>query len=215
MELQELIQLAQGGESQHVEFKEMLPEPGKLMREAIAFANSQGGWLLIGVDDDGQLVGLRDPNEAEEIFKMANERLAHPPLEYRIALVALSRKRSVVAIRIPASRCKPHLLRERDGDAHGTAIIRLADRSVTASKEYYQLLRLPTTTGLKVEYGQKEQTLMHYLESHRTITLREFARLANLQRHVASRTLVHLVRANILRITPGEGEDTYSLVDFN
>jgi Putative DNA-binding domain len=212
MNLQELMALVEGGESQHVEFKEMLPEPGKLLREAIAFANSQGGWLLVGVDDNGQLVGLRDVDEVTETLRMANEQLALPPLEYRMEVVPLSRKRSVLAIRVPASQARPHLLRSLPSDTHGLAIIRLGDRSVTASKEYYQLMRQPITQGIKVEYGKKERTLMQHLEKHGHITLSEFANLASLRTQVASRTLVHLVRANILRIEPGEGEDRYYAV---
>lgn len=45
-------------ESEKVEFKEMFTD--KIYREVIAFANSDGGLILIGVDDDGNTVGLDD-----------------------------------------------------------------------------------------------------------------------------------------------------------
>lgn len=216
MDLNELRELTAGGENAHVEFKEMLPEPSKLIREAIAFANSGGGWLLIGVDDNRQIVGLKDPHEAEEIFRLANERYSNPPLEFRLEHVILSRKRSVLAIRIPVSRTRPHLLMEQPGAPNGITVIRIGDKSITASKEVSQLMKAPgNPSGIKVEYGKKEQTLMHFLEHHEFITLAQFAKLASVRQYIASRTLVHLVRANILRIEACEGGDRYYAVQHN
>jgi hypothetical protein len=213
MELHELQALTEGGENAHVEFKEMLPEPSKLIREAIAFANTGGGWLLMGVDDNRRIVGLKDPLEAEEIFRLANDRFSKPQVEFSLHHVILSRKRSVLAIRIPASRNKPHLLMEQEGSPHGLTIIRIADKSVTASKEVFQLMKTSgKVADIKVEYGKKEQTLMHFLGQNEFITLPQFAKLASIRQYIASRTLVHLVRANMLRIEACEGWDRYYAV---
>jgi hypothetical protein len=64
----DLAALIGGGETDAVEFKEKalhVTEPGKskphlLIREVAAFANSRGGVVLIGVRDDGQVVGIQD-----------------------------------------------------------------------------------------------------------------------------------------------------------
>lgn len=59
----EVMALVTGGEGGMVEFKSILPESGTELREKVcrtvaAFANSDGGQLLFGVDDDGNVVGL-------------------------------------------------------------------------------------------------------------------------------------------------------------
>ena len=52
-----LRRLVSQGEGQHLEFKRKASYPDKIVRELIAFANSQGGTLLVGVDDDKSKIG--------------------------------------------------------------------------------------------------------------------------------------------------------------
>ena len=56
--LTELLQKIQSGEDSTVEFKRELPRRDRLADEIAAFANARGGVILIGVDDDGNIVGL-------------------------------------------------------------------------------------------------------------------------------------------------------------
>ena len=46
------------GESQTVEFKERLPPDNVLARELVAFANTNGGIILIGIGDNGEIIGM-------------------------------------------------------------------------------------------------------------------------------------------------------------
>ena len=50
------------GESKNIEYKVMLPEKSeKYMKTIIAFANTQGGKLIVGVDDEThQIVGVEN-----------------------------------------------------------------------------------------------------------------------------------------------------------
>ncbi len=60
-----LGQLIKQGEGQTVEFKrEFTTDVGK---EIVAFANTDGGVIIIGVDDDGRIVGVEGkPRKIEE-----------------------------------------------------------------------------------------------------------------------------------------------------
>ena len=90
-------------------------------------------------------------------------------------------------------------------------LVRIADNSVRASKETVELLRHSgRQRDMKVEYGDKERVLMHYLASNAFITVKDYAELAGIPNAAASRTLVHLVKANVLAHTPGlEGPDRF------
>ena len=61
-EIHELKRLALEGEGLQLEFKRKASHPEKIVRELIAFANTEGGTLLIGVDDDGSIPGLKYPD---------------------------------------------------------------------------------------------------------------------------------------------------------
>jgi len=53
----ELLEMIRNGESSSVEFKRDDIEPHKLAREVVAFANTYGGHVLLGVEDDGAISG--------------------------------------------------------------------------------------------------------------------------------------------------------------
>lgn len=206
----ELQYLVSKGESLTLEFKVKLPEPEKLAREAIALANTAGGHLLLGVDDNGDIPGIKDPDEAAEAFRQAIEKHSLPLIEYQLAEIPITRKRSVISIYIPASPLRPHRLVTNGPNDKPLTIIRIRDRSTTASPEMFHILRhMAQPRDVKVEYGDKEHALMQYLEAHDYATVDSFCRAANIPRYVASRTLVHLVRANVLEVEPHESADRF------
>jgi len=63
----ELAELIHNGENSGVEFKRDDVRPEQLAKEMAALLNLEGGYILLGVEDDGVISGLaRDPGEAEE-----------------------------------------------------------------------------------------------------------------------------------------------------
>lgn len=54
------------GENQYVEFKEKLDNPDSIASEIVAFLNSEGGNLIIGIKDNGEVVGIEDFKKLEE-----------------------------------------------------------------------------------------------------------------------------------------------------
>lgn len=204
MTFRDVQSLVAQGEGQHLEFKHKLPEWPKLMREIVAFANTDGGTVLIGVEDNGAITGLKDPREIQEALLLHLPEWVRPRLELRTVVIPLTHNRAVVAIEVPRSKIKPHFALENPLDTKGTALIRLADSSVRASKETLELLRYEgRERNMKVEYGEKERILMQHLASEPSITVHRFSELASIPNAVASRTLVHLVKANVLAHRPG------------
>ncbi|MGB3777635.1 MAG: hypothetical protein WA960_04705, partial [Tunicatimonas sp.] len=84
------------------------------------------------------------------------------------------------------------------------------DQSLQASSEVWQILRRSRQDkDVKFQFGEKERILMTYLEENAQITVNQFARLVNESRYRASRTLILLVLANVLRVIPREKEDVF------
>ena len=60
-------------ESHTVEFKERLPKDG-INKQIIAFANTQGGTIYIGVADDAAVIGIENVDAAcQQIINMARD----------------------------------------------------------------------------------------------------------------------------------------------
>lgn len=210
MTLQELTQLSSLGEGMHLEFKRKVPRPERIAKEAIAFANTHGGRLLLGVDDDGSVVGVRDAEEEEFALKGALTAHCDPPLAFTTEHVQVSEKRYVIIVHVPESGDKPHFL--VDGEAARTAYIRVDDMSVEASREHLRLMRRRNgEEKVTFEFGEKELLLMRYLEHYGRITVKQFASMAQVSLRSASQTLVLLTRANVLRLHADVQDDYFTL----
>ena len=62
----DLQSLISQGENQSLEFKSAQVHPNSLAKEMVAFANTTGGAILLGVEDDGSVTGLADDKSYEE-----------------------------------------------------------------------------------------------------------------------------------------------------
>ncbi len=210
MTLQEVNQLASLGEGPSLEFKRKVPRPERIAKEVIAFANTRGGRLLLGVDDDGSVVGVRDAEEEAFVLERALNAHCDPPVPIHAEHVQVSHRRFVIIVHVPESSVKPHYL-VNGGDTR-MAYVRVGEKSVEASRERVRLMRDDNTTAkVTFEFGEKELMLMRYLEQYGRITVKQFASLAGIPRRRASQTLVLLTRASILRLHADERHDYFTL----
>lgn len=215
MKFWELKEWVSQGEGQHVEFKRKANHPEKIVKEMVAFANADGGYVFIGVDDNGTIAGLKYPAEDAYVLEKAIEKYCKPRIDYNLELVHISGQRTVLCFYIKESRKKPHYVLEDFEKKWGKAYVRVEDRSIQASKEVRQILkRSRRNKDIQFEYGEKERQLLTYLEEHEHITVNEFSQLARLNRYRSSQTLILLVLANVLEIVPQEKEDRFKLKEY-
>lgn len=210
-----LLELIEQGENIQCEFKRHFTTPEKIAREMIAFANTKGGYIIFGVDDDRQVVGVDSEKAESEMIKDAAVNHCEPPLAYSIDFIELNGK-EVVVVSIPESDIKPHRLQDYQNELDiNTAIVlvRVNDKSVTASKEMVRILRANSANLAlkKYQIGQTEKMVFEYLAKYERISVKELSSLVNISERRASRTLVKMVRANLLLIhTKDNGEEFFT-----
>jgi predicted HTH transcriptional regulator len=210
MDIRDVKRLIKDGENEVTEFKKKANFPEKIVKEIVAFANSSGGNLLIGVDDDGKITGTRTAEEDLFVLENAISNYCRPRIGYTIDVVRITDKRAVLNYTIFESRKKPHFVIDPSSKIDDKAYIRLKDKSIQASREMVEIMKKShRETGIKVELGDKEKILMNYLGVNQDISVSEFSRIANIKKNVASKTLVWLVLANILEIEVREDHDIY------
>jgi predicted HTH transcriptional regulator len=215
MRRQQLKEIISNGESFTVEFKRKFTSPEKICREIIAFANSSGGMLIIGVDDDKTVVGVKSEKEEMDQVAEACEFYIDPPLEPEIEIVNIEYK-DVIVVHIDESDHKPHKLVTNDPNEkpfHRKAFIRQGDKSITASREMVRVLASQSAHAepLRIMIGRDEKNLFDYLDKNDRVTVKEFAKLVNISERRAARKLVQLVRAGVLAIHTHEQLDYYTL----
>lgn len=210
-ELLQLRRLVRQGEGLSLEFKRRASSPDQIVREMIAFANTSGGILLIGVNDDGDLSGVKYPEEESLVVRQALKKFCRPFLFFRESIIALPGNKYIVQYEVPQSRRRPHIFKA--GRKENTAYIRVKDMSMKASAEMTEVVRLgKLQRNTQFTYGPHEAALMQFLANNKTITLTEFQNLGALDRNAAAKKLITLVLAGVLKITPTERGDFYSRI---
>ncbi len=204
--------MVKAGENDFLEFKRKASFPEKIVKEVVAFANTKGGDLLIGGDDNGTIPGLKFAEEDAWVLDNAIQQYCFPRIRYKAETVNISDKKSVIRYRIYESRKKPHYVLEPNANGRKKVYIRIGDKSIQASREIIEILkRSRNKKGIHFPFGEKERVLMQFLDKHGSITMDEFSRAASISRDVASKTLIWLVLANVLMIEPGEEKDRYKV----
>jgi len=211
MNYPELHHLCLRGEGLHTEFKTKVVYPLKILKEIVAFANTEGGWLFIGVLDDGQIKGVKHPDEERFVMERAIKKHISPEIDYRLSLIPLRYTgRQVLAFYIEPSKRTPVYLEPTLNPEERRCYVRIEDRSVQASREMRQILKRKHKQGrILIQYGEKEKVLLAYLAEKQRITVKKFAEVAQIPRRIASGTLIHLVLGNVLRAIPREGAEDY------
>lgn len=214
MTLFELNEIIENGENQQVEFKRKFTEPDKIAKEMIAFANSRGGKLIFGVDDDRTVVGVESEKGEIEYIDLAARHFCEPAIAYKTDILHIYKK-DVIVVNIPESLSKPHSLIEdgKSRDNMQKVYIRVDDKSVLASKETIKVLKnsSPEAPPMIFGLGEKEKELLEYLRINKRITVKELKEMFNISKRRASRMLINLVRADLVRLHNFEKEDFYTL----
>jgi predicted HTH transcriptional regulator len=198
------------GEHQQLDFKFQVNDSRKIARTLSAFANTDGGKLLIGVKDNGVIAGVRTEEEYHMI-EAAASMYCKPEVEFAYRSWNLDGKR-VLEIDVPVVGQKPcYALTD---DNRWMAYVRVADQNILAAPiqiKYWN--RLNSERGTLIRYSDNEKTLLQYLNEHPFITLSKFSRLANIPRYLAENVIVNLMIAGLVELGQNEKQTWFRLAD--
>lgn len=215
MKTKQLLDLINEGESSKLEFKRKIASPKKIAKEFSAFANTKGGHLIVGVDDDGTIYGIPSEKAAIDEIEKACTFFIDPPIKPTIDIFNIFDK-DVAVVHIEESDNKPHRLPFYDSNTdkeYYRAYIRIGEKSIIASKEMTRLMHSQTNgKPLKLSIGDNEKRLFNYLEKQEKATVKDFSKLVNISERRASRLLIRLVRAGVLQIHQDMRRDYFTLV---
>ena len=112
MKRKTVFEMIDGGESLTVEFKQRFSGHDKIAKELIAFANTRGGFLFLGVDDDKSIYGLEGEKADAELIRETAEKYCEPPLKYELINFEIDRK-DILIVRVFESEIGRASCRER------------------------------------------------------------------------------------------------------
>lgn len=184
--------LIRTGESNLVEFKKTINGPEKIAKPLTAFANSKGGYLFIGIDDNKQIIGVQ-PEEEIFVLERAANFFCYPPVTIEILEHLTDDQKTVLEVYIPESSDKPHSIKDREGVSK--VYVRVNDQCLLAAPSVITALKneYPTTETEELILSNNEKTLITYLQKKQKITLKDFAKLINVSKRRASRILQTMI----------------------
>jgi predicted HTH transcriptional regulator len=200
--------LIREGEHQQQDFKFCITDSRKIAKSLSAFANTDGGRLLIGVKDNGKIAGTK----VEEEFYMieaAAELYCRPKVSFTSKVWQINGK-NVLEITIPPSSAMPHYAENEKGKY--LAYLRKDDENILANKVLLEVWkRKMKPNGSFLKYTETESLLMDYLNEKDEISLKQFCKLAQISRYKAERIFVKLICWNVLEIDFSKYGNKYRL----
>ncbi|HIY49469.1 MAG TPA: ATP-binding protein [Candidatus Barnesiella excrementavium] len=192
-----LQQLIEEGEHQQQDFKFEISDARKIARSLSAFANTDGGRLLIGVKDNGRIAGVRSEEEVYMI-EAAAQLYCLPQVAIEMHTYTVEGKTVLIA-EIPKAVEKPVQAQVAPGKY--MAYVRIADENILATAVHLAVWRQKNSPkGSLVEYTEREQLLLDYLAEHGAITVSKYSRLARLSYRSAVDYIARFVRFGLLDI---------------
>ena len=128
----ELLELIANRENSGVEFKSDDLRPEQLAKEVVALANFRGGLILLGVEKDGSISGIRRDNLEEWVMDAVFSRKVHPMILPFYEEIRIDDQRRVGAVSFTQGTAKPYVVRHNNREE---IYVRVGSTSQLATRE--------------------------------------------------------------------------------
>lgn len=190
-----ILKLIKQGEHQHLDFKLEIDDARKIARAIAAFANAEGGRLLIGVKDNGSIAGIRSE---EEIYMLqaAAEYYTKPKIKYTIKLWNVNKK-IVLEANIPTSSQRPHFVQNEKNKWR--AYTRIGDQNIVMDPIAVNILKeLQRNKIVIISYSSNENNILNALQSKSWITIDEITRHTLLPYQIVKEIVTNFVLLKVI-----------------
>ena len=196
------------GESLTLDFKFCISDSRKIARTLSAFANTEGGKLLIGVRDNGSIAGVRS-DEEYYMIETASQLFCKPEIPVIIRQHTIDRK-TVLEVDVAKGSKKPYSAKDENGK--WKSYHRHNDQNLVANNILLQLWKKKErATGILIRFGKPENILMNYLKSNGSITFQGFKKIARIPAYRAEKIIVNLLLCDVLTMDASDKGYRYML----
>lgn len=202
--------LIQEGEHQMLDFKFEISDSRRIARSLAAFANTDGGRLLVGVKDNGAIAGVRSDEEIHMI-QAAAEMYCQPKVEYTTEEWEINGK-TVLEVIIPKD--KDHKHKAPDNQGIYKIFVRVKDENLVADSVLIKVWKADKfARPAKIAFTDTETLLLHYLREHGEITLKEFQELAHISKRKAEAILADFILVGTIILVQTNQNTVFQLVE--
>jgi len=203
-----LKKLISDGENQKLDFKYCVSDSRKIARTLSAFANTDGGKLLIGVRDNGSIAGIKSEEEYYMV-DTAVQLFCRPEIAFTIKQHITGGK-TILEVEVLKGNKRPYQVKNENGK--WISYFRHHDQNLVANKVLLQIWRKKEKpSGVLIRFGKAENTLLEYLRKNGSITLSRFRKIARIPPYKAEMILSNLIIFKVLIMYASEKGFSYEL----
>lgn len=198
------------GEHQMQDFKMRIDDSKKIARTVSAFANTDGGRLLIGVKDNGSISGVRAEEELH-MMEAAAKMYVNPPVDFSVQAWKVD-GRTVLEVYIEPSRSRPHLAQLHDGT--WKAFVRHNDQNLLAPAVLLHVWKSDDTEKpQKYFHTEREKKIFTALNDSGQLTQNQLVKLTEIPRPAMTTLLARLIRWGLIEIVYQQDKPFYKLTE--
>lgn len=202
--------LIEEGEHQMLDFKFEISDCKKIARTLVAFANTDGGRLLIGVKDNGNISGIRSEEE-KYMIQTAAETFCQPIVKFEAKEWNINGK-TILEVVVPKSNFHKH--RAPDHNNIYKVYTRVKDQNIIVDKIVLKIWKYQNNKqDIKVTFNDAEMFLLKYLSTHKKITVEEFTKKAEINKKEAERIIVNFTLTHLIKYEITEKVIFFSLLE--
>ena len=188
--------LIKEGEHQMLDFKFEISDSKKIARTLVAFANTDGGRLLIGVKDNGSISGIRSEEE-KYMIQTAAEFFCRPTVTFETKEWNVNGK-TILEVIVPKSKFHKH--KAPDHNNIYKVYTRVNDQNILADGILLKIWKYQNNKqNIKITFNEAEMFLLKYLNENKKITVRDFVQKAKINKKEAERILVNFALTNVVK----------------
>ncbi len=189
--------LIEQGENQQLDFKFEISDAKKIARTFSAFANTNGGKLLVGVKDNGVISGIKT-DEEDYMIESAAHLYCKPAIRYQTRKWNIDGK-WVLEVTIPKARKKPLYAKAENGK--WMAYVRVNDENILANTVMLNVWKtINQAKGIYIRYGIKEKRILKILQENELLTSKEMVDLSGIKKYIVEKILVKMIVIGIVEI---------------
>lgn len=196
-------QLIEEGEHEHQDFKFAISDARKIARSVSAFANNDGGRLLVGVTDNGNIAGVRNEEDIY-VIEQAAQMYCRP--SQKVEFTAFKTEGGAIVIRAEIAKATHRPVQAQEPDGSWRSYYRVKDENIVASELMVRAWRKKeSNTGSLLSLSDVESSLINHLKVNDVITLEEFMKISRLSQRSAEEIIIKLYAIEIIDFIYSDG----------
>lgn len=190
-----IYKLISEGEHEHQDFKFAISDAAKIAHSISAFANNDGGHLLVGVKDNGNVAGVRNEEDIY-VVEQAAQMYCRPPQSVNVTAYKVDAGAVVLKVDIAKSMRRPVESRENDGTWR--VYYRVKDENIVAHPLMVKCWRGHRGNGTSLMVGDDELAVLDYIDSASSVSADDLCREFGLSKDSIERMMVKFYRLEVI-----------------